>query len=281
MSRHYFSSRTNKKEISLGELHQRVDSLFKHFHQLDYFKQKLGIDSNDKATKADTLAHVLLGFYPFPISKWQPKENPTDVEIRDFELLIFDLLEFLFDHISEPRDWGEMVTDTGWQYSDYRYYDEKAGKTKFLEMANVFLRDYGVGFELSFDGTILAIGNDGLESILNAEIIEYNETSVDNKVRDAILKWRNRSLSWDLRREAIREMADVFEWLQKNEDLEKVIKPKDSSVLFNIANNFAIRHHEPKQQSNYEKEIWYPWMFHFYLATYHATIRLLKKHKTP
>ena len=28
---------------------------------------------------------------------------------------------------------------------------------------------------------------------------------------------------------------------------------------------------------NYDNKVWYSWMFHFYLATYHAVIRLLKK----
>lgn len=253
------------------DLHSRVESLFNHFHHLDYFKQKLGIDTNDKPSSANTLANVLLGFSPFPLSAWI-KEDINEENI-------FDTLEFLFDHVSKPNNWTQMVSETGFAYYDYSFYDQKAGQFDFSSLTNVFLKDYEGGFELSNDGIILAMGKEGLSSILNSEIIEYDETNVDSKVRNAIVKWRNRKLSWDVRREAIRELADVFEWLKKNEDLEKVIKSKDDSILFNIANNFAIRHHEPKQQSNYEKEIWYPWMFHFYLATYHAVIRLLKKNK--
>lgn len=52
---------------------------------------------------------------------------------------------------------------------------------------------------------------------------------------------------------------------------------KDESDLFKLANCFAIRHHEQAQKTNYDRAIWYNWMFHFYLATYHATIRLLLK----
>jgi hypothetical protein len=281
MPRNYFSSRTSKKKITVFDLHYRVSSLFDHFHKKDYFKHKLGVDCNENPTKANNVAHVLLGNHPFPLHDWRLNANPTKEEIFEIQLHIFDLLEFLFDHISKPSNWGELVTDTGLYYSDYTQYDDKSGQNEFVEMANIILKDYDDGFELSLDGIILTLGKEGIESILNAEIIKYDEINVDSKVRNAILKWRNRNLSWDIRREAIREMADVFEWLKANEDLEKVIKPKDSSVLFNIANNFSIRHHEPKQNSNYEKEIWYPWMFHFYLATYHASIRLLLKNKTP
>jgi hypothetical protein len=207
------------------------------------------------------LAAVHLGFHPFPLVSW----SEDDISEEN----IFDTLEFLFDHITKRTDFSGLgITN----------YDESRGQREFATKASLFLKDYGVGFELSNDGTILSIGNDGLQSILNEEIIEYDETNVDSKVREAIKKWRNRELSWDLRREAIRELADVFEWLKTNKALEK-INSKDDSAIFQIANKFAIRHHNQQQQANYEKEIWYPWMFHLYLATYHAAIRLLKKDK--
>jgi hypothetical protein len=84
-------------------------------------------------------------------------------------------------------------------------------------------------------------------------------------------------LSLSERKEAIRELADVFEWLKKTRDLGSVLDGKDESAIFDIANNFAIRHHNPKQKANYDRAIWYSWIFHFYLATYHAAIRLLVK----
>ena len=59
-----------------------------------------------------------------------------------------------------------------------------------------------------------------------------------------------------------------------------VLKPtRDDKLIFDIVNNFEIRHHNPKQSGNYDKAIWYSWMFHFYLATYHAVVRLLIKEK--
>ena len=271
VKREYFSSRNNNKNISINQLHLRLLSLFEHFHAKDYFAEKLEIKGFEDALSANTLANVLLGFAPFPLHSWSPDDILEDN--------IFDTFEFLFDHISKPGDLVTMVSETNFSYEDYESYDQDTGQRNFSHMANVALRDYGVGYELTLDGKILAIGNEGLGQILKAEIVEYDEQNVDGKVRSAILKWRNRSLSWKARREAIRDLSDVFEWLKSNKDLEKVIKRKDDAALFNIANNFAIRHHAPKQIDNYEKEIWYPWIFHFYLATYHATIRLLKKYE--
>jgi hypothetical protein len=68
--------------------------------------------------------------------------------------------------------------------------------------------------------------------------------------------------------------------LRKSGELKKALNKKDESDLFNIANNFAIRHHNPEQKSNYDEKIWYSWMFHFYLASYHAVIRIINRDKS-
>ena len=94
---------------------------------------------------------------------------------------------------------------------------------EFREKANAFLGDYKPGYELRGEGKILALGADGLQHILKADIIPYDEANVDSKVRNAISKWRNRHLAVSEKREAIREMADVFEWLKKTKGLSTVL----------------------------------------------------------
>jgi len=47
--------------------------------------------------------------------------------------------------------------------------------------------------------------------------------------------------------------------------------------LFNIANNFSIRHANEKQKNSYDKNIWYSWMFYFYIATIHALLRIKER----
>jgi hypothetical protein len=62
-------------------------------------------------------------------------------------------------------------------------------------------------------------------------------------------------------------------------EIEKNISSKDESDLFNIVNNFGIRHHNTKQKTNYDRNIWLSWMFYYYLATLHACLRIIKKQK--
>jgi hypothetical protein len=241
------------------------------FREKDFFKAKAGIGrwGHNSADEIKYRAAISLKFELFPISEWQQKDITEDH--------VFDAIEFLYDHVSKPGELVDMTTDTGFNYTDYESYDERAGQAEFRAIANTFLADYGSGFELTKDGVILALGTDGLQHILDAEIIAYDEANVDSKVRNAIAKWRNRHLSLSEKKEAIRELADVFEWLKKTKGLDSVLDGKDESAIFDIANNFGIRHHNPKQKTNYDPAIWYSWIFHFYLATYHAAIRLLIK----
>jgi hypothetical protein len=269
MPRRYYSSRNKRTSLTLNELYWKVQNLYLLFRDRDYFKGKAKITKGNLPEDIKHAAAIALTFQPFPVTHWHEEEITADH--------IFDMLEFLFDHVSKPGEMVDMVTDTNWNYRDYGDYDDAAGQNEFREQANTFLCDYGEGFELTPSGTVLASGSDVMRQILTAEIEPYDEKNVDSKVRNAILKWRNRHLSFDVKKEAIRELADVFEWLKKTKKLDGVLEKKDESAIFEIANNFAIRHHNPQQKTGYDKKIWYAWMFHFYLATYHATIHLLLK----
>jgi hypothetical protein len=256
----------------MDDLYWKLQNLYLLFREGDYFKGKTGITRRDIPKKIKHEAAVALSFQPFPITKWTESDVTEDH--------IFDVLEFLYDQVSKPGERVAMAPE-GYVYYDYSDYDDEAGRVEFGEKANAFLCDYGPGYELTKEGTILALGADGLQHILDAEIVPFDEENVDSKVRDAIKKWRNRDLDIAEKHKAIRELADVFEWLKKTKKLQQALDRKDESALFDIANNFAIRHHNPSQKANYDQNIWYSWIFHFYLATYHAVIWLLiKQQKT-
>ncbi len=270
--RRYFSARKGRKQsISLGEAYSRLEALYELYRDKDYFKQKLHTLRSRTSDEHKRSAVVSLGFAAFPVSEWKAEDVTEDH--------IFDAIEFLFDHVSKPGYWVMHKSSTGFDYEDYDSYDEAAGQGEFRAAANHILSDFGEGFELGKDGQIRANASGGLEHIIDAQIVPFDEVNVDSKVRAAIEKWRKRHVTIDDKKEAIRLLADVFEWLKKTKHLENALANRDESDLFNIANNFAIRHHQPAQKGNYDQAIWYNWMFHFYLATYHASIRLLLKHR--
>ena len=269
-ARRYYTARTQPGTLTIDGLYQKLKSLYLFFREKDYFKEA-GITASYLPDAMKHKAALSLSFQMFPVTKWFEHEITEDH--------VFEALEFLYDHVSRPGTMIAMTSETGFNYNDYDSYDEISGRTDFRNTANAFLADYGPGFELTEDGMILALGSDGLQHILDAKIVPYDEVNVDRKVCDAIVKWRNRHLSLDEKKAAIRELADVFEWLKKTKNLAKILDRKDDSAIFDIANNFAIRHHNPSQKMNYDPAIWYSWIFHFYLATYHAAIRLLIKYE--
>jgi hypothetical protein len=269
MARPYYSRRTKPGQLTLDAFYWKFRNLYLLFRDRDFFREKAGITELDVPKEVTYDAAIAFDFQPFPVTKWAADEITEDH--------IFDMIEFLFDRTSKPSNWGPKRTPDGDEYYDYESYDAQAGQDEFRSHANIILADYKTGFELTKEGIILAQGADGLEQILNADIIPYDETHVDSKVRQAIQKWRNRNLSLAEKKQAIRELADVFEWLKKTKNLSTVLDGKDESAIFELANKFAIRHHNPSQKSNYDPVIWYSWMFHFYLATYHASIHLLKR----
>jgi hypothetical protein len=268
LARKYYTSRNSVKKLDLSELYTKLQSLYLLLRDKGHFAERAGILPHQIPDAIKHEARLALSFQPFPLTKWAQ----YDVT----ENHIFDVLEFLYDHTSKRDivDWCQG--DMGHEYPVYSY-DEKKGRKEFRARANLFLSEYRDGYELTEDGKVLSLGNGGLQEILQAEIIAFDEANVDSKVRSAIAKWRNRSISMPERRDAIRDLADVFEWLKKQAGLSKALNRKDEAALFDIANNFAIRHHNQRQKSDYDVDIWYSWIFHFYLATYHASVRLLMR----
>jgi len=272
--RRYFSDRKNALPLGDLELYERFEALYRYFECNDYLLEKTG--SSPEREVNDDLRYkavAAMGFNPYPIDGWEPSSVTAD--------RLFDAIEFFYDHVSKPGKWGGLRDEeSGWTSHGYASFDADAGQTEYRDRMNVVLVRYGAGFELTKDGEVRPLGEHGLQHILSAAIPHFDEENVDSKVREAVNKWRDRRLSMAKRREAIRDMADVFEWLKKTGKLQRVLAKGDQSDIFNIANNFAIRHHRPADKRNYDREIWYPWMFHFYLATYHALVRLLLKADT-
>jgi len=269
MKRKYYSSRNNPKKLSLIQVFQKLKSLYVMLRNKDYFKDEAGITNSDVPEETLHEAMIVLDFQPHPIEEWE------DTKITEDN--VFDVIEYFFDNVSKPGEWIQMTSDTGYNFCDYDRYDKEAGSEEYREYANSFLYHYRDGYELTKDGKILSLGAHGVQNILLADLPILGEKNIDSKIQDAILKWRNRQIKLHERREAVRELADVFEWLKKSDLLKGILSSKDESMLFNIANNFAIRHHNPKQNQEYDKSIWYSWMFHFYLATFHAVSRMIAK----
>ena len=54
---------------------------------------------------------------------------------------------------------------------------------------------------------------------------------------------------------------------------------KDGSRLFEIANTFSFRHHNVKQRTDYDEEIWTEWIYYCYQNTLNILKKIIAKEK--
>ncbi len=114
----------------------------------------------------------------------------------------------------------------------------------------------------------------GFTPLMNRTIHTDDPENIDLKIERAKALFVKYNATDDDRMEAIRNLGDVLEYLKKD-DIR--LANKDESELFNILNNFSIRHHNRSQQADYDKSIYYPWMFYVFLASIYALLELKDK----
>ena len=131
-------------------------------------------------------------------------------------------------------------------------------------------------YELSEKGEILSKPDAGFEKIFEADI-PSKDKGITERMDSAILLYRRHGSTIDERRQAVRDLADVLEYLRPK--VKSILTKQDEIDLFNLANNFGIRHHNEKQKTNYDKALWLSWMFYYYLSTIHVLLRKIGHEK--
>lgn len=277
----YYSTRqninANKLKLDLPTVLQIFGELYVLLSKKGYFQQGLGFRCIDTAYDEYTYKAGTLGTETMVAAQIALKLNkdglwPIEEAFEHYsEDDLFDVIEFLYDFVSKPLDWIYSHSDC----LHYNKFDQSAGRRIFRSKINKFIKHYKDGYELSESGEILVLPEHGLEPLLKEESPTSELDEVQARIDSAINKFRKRNASLEDKRDAVRTLADVFEYLR--EDIKKVLTKKDEGDLFNIANNFAIRHHNDQQKTEYEKAIWYDWMFYFYLSTLQAMMKKMKR----
>ncbi|WP_175768850.1 hypothetical protein [Burkholderia cenocepacia] len=274
--RSYYSVRSGKRPpgdgFNLDEFKRFFRTAFDKLWEDGLFQEWFGyscVDAGDVDGKAGREIDLFVfrklratGLWPI----WDKLDSYSEENL-------FDMIEFLYDHASKGIDGNyHQYNQCGWHYSKF---DPLDGREIFRQEMNEILTDYGHGFELSRDGEILTLAEDEFAPMLSAEIPHSDNENVRDRIEAAKVKYRRRSISE--RKDAIRDLADVLEFLRL--EVKSVLNSKDEADLFQLANNFGIRHHRKDQKTDYDSSIWLSWMFYYYLATIHACLRLIEKSK--
>jgi hypothetical protein len=276
----YYSVRTGQNPLAKGFDLNGLRNLFKtafiYFEDNGYFQESLGYWCVDQDFVPGKLGHDLEGSLFLELRK--SGLTPIKDKIHKYtEDDLFDVIEFLHDHCSKPKD----GTYHSWNNCGMHYtsFENEVGQREYREKINKILKIYEGGYELSSKGEILILLDNGLEELIETPLPDKtNDKNINDLIEAAKIKFRRSRSSINERRDAIRDLADVLEFIRP--DLKSVLNTKDEQDLFNIVNNFGIRHNNQNQRTNYDKAIWYSWLFHYYLATIHAATRLIEKNNS-
>lgn len=276
MARPYYSHRAGHnqrgQEFDLDLLRRLFRGVYKNLDDACYFQEAFGMWCVDEQDIPGTLGsdREVAVF----IALQKPDLWPIDDHLQRYsEDDVFDMIEFLFDQVSKPVDGTyHSWNNCGWHYTGF---DKSGGQAELRERINPILARYSTGYVLTPNGEVESLADEGLEPLAQADLPTRHQDDVAARVDSAIRKFRRHRASLDDRRAAVRDLADVLEFLRPR--VRAVLARKDESDLFELANNFGIRHHNEKQKTRYDQAIWLSWLFYHYLATIHACVRLLDR----
>jgi len=119
---------------------------------------------------------------------------------------------------------------------------------------------------------VRAAGDDRDELVEQA--LQTPNPSDRNAVRHAIALFRSRGVDRENKRSAVLALHRVLE--DRRPLINTELMRKDEGALFQIANQFDLRHHDQSQQDDYDP-IFLDWIFWWYLATVELTDQLLAR----
>ncbi len=305
MSKKLYSERKSptKKVWNLKQVLKLFYSIYQDFENKDYFSEYFGWSDYNDNFQSGKLGYddERINIKIFRMSKkenlypiWQNYQNYSEEDL-------FDIIELLHKYCTinsekpdfkEEYSWDGLSSLSSYDYyylnfkqtedyqlfqlnSDFIFYLHKIAKQEFRDEINEILVEYEDGFCLNEEGQIESLKLDGLEQIINVKLPKIERKlgeNINQKVEEAVKIFRRQG---DLteKQSAIKQLADVLEHFKKDYNVR--ILSKDENDLFQIANQFAIRHFDLKQKLDYPQDFYYSWIFHVFLATFHLWARLI------
>jgi hypothetical protein len=271
MAKQYWSQRKGlTAKYNFSDIKIAIKAIIDDFTSRCYFQEYYGYDCVD-AENNFSPGRAGKDISNFVLTRIKRRlEWPLNIESFDKDTL-FDIIELYHDTISFPvKGHNHEYMQCGWHYSSF---DTIKGQEEYRKEINEMLADYENGYELNNDGQIVLLLTPGLTELTLAEIPteDSEETRIKNRIEWAVKKYRDRHSTIIDRREAVRELADVLEYLKPT--LQSEMLTADEKALGNIANNFTIRHNNKSQKEEYSLP-WLSWIFYLYLSTIHLCLRL-------
>lgn len=193
------------------------------------------------------------------------------------DVTFYSLVEVLHDLVERPRTrWDHPYGNCGYHYSDFALYP---AQVLYRWTVNRILARHGIDLVLAKNGEdvgrLVHQPTDGRVALMDAALAT-NDTAVRPTLEHAVSLFRSRTAIRENKRSACITLAGLLE--ERRGLIKEQLLKKDEGALFQIANEFAVRHRNANQRSDYDEE-YLDWLFWWYLATIDLTTKLLTRQK--
>lgn len=246
-----------------------VVRLISRFQDEGYFPKALPKDCVDSPTEYEWVSEMIHEATHLDI-KWPPTEAALAF-MKEPEVLT--LIEYFHDHAQRPRT--ASLHDYGDCGLHYYNPDRAAGGAVYRWRTNELLERHDMPLRLGSKGAergrLVRHFGSGLDALAEAQVTE--EADAPTPTAEAVRMYRERDASLPQKRSALNLLAGELEVRRR---AVKTVLKEDESALFNIANNFAIRHQRAGQRDDYGVE-YLDWVFWSFLAAVDLMTRLERR----
>jgi hypothetical protein len=274
----YWSARRmrwdSRRRLGSRAFHRRLIEVIEELETDGYFVQAFGqycVDQDGHPDPSPVLSRRL-GYqvsWPLEIDDEGPRLS------LDY---LCDYVEVLHDVVARPsrRSYHDF-NRCGWHYSAFA---TGPARRLYRWRVNRLLADSDLGLRLAEEGEdvgrLVRVEPTGLEDLPERAVEGAAPETVD-RVQHAIALFRARAATVEERRSAVITLAGILE--ERRGLLKAEVLTKDETALFQIANQFAVRHQKADQRGDYDPAF-LDWLFWWYLGTVQLTDQLVAR-QTP
>lgn len=275
---HYYAERNNLLDkdfsLSLVDLSKYFYQTYSYFEEKGFFRAAFYGVTKEESYR-DSYQVLAPTMSPSPEIYFMNHLNSTDVlPIADNYIYykeeeLFTIIEILYNHIGY------------YNYKKDQLITEEP-KNEFATYINNLLKRYNNGYYLDEKyGFIMVQPNEALKEMMHSEIPVTLGENVLEQLRTATRMYYRFDANLEQKKKAINILADILEPVRSKlkdllNDEFQVHKNDHDKLIFEVVNNFQIRHENEKQFKEYSKPIWYDWMMQYYssiILTYHRLIQ--------
>lgn len=269
----YWSQRNksnSRKSLDLAQTKRRYVDMLTTLESAGYLANAFGEDCvDDPEPPRGTLGSDAGAAIEAMVGKpdlWHPFDKYRFYSEEDF----FDVIELVADLVARPRrrtyhSWNQC----GWHHS---LFAREPGLRLYRHLLNGLLADSELQLTLGPRGRLEHTSDRHDEGLVQEVRAGRSD---EDPVEVAVEQFRQRGAKEETKRGAIVTLAGVLEG--RRALLKAWMLKRDEGALFQIANEFDLRHRKVDQKSDYDKDLYFEWLFHWYLSTIRLSDGILQR----